>query len=384
MCYRNYTELKFDEALEAVAYKMSLHQASREFSIPYGTLHNKFNGKHGGKPRRSIAFSEIEELAIINGFLTCSDWGFLLSVRDVQIFTKMHLDLKGCIAPRFKNNVPGKDWALSLLKRHKRMVDQRIASNLKTSKAEVFQEILKEYFENLQETLKKIPPNNIYNYCESNVSDDPGKMKGIYRRGVKYPVKICNHTKSTTTVLTCGSASRILSPPYIIYNSEGMYDTWKEGGLKGEPCCTDPRCSRGFRYNRTKHRWIYSATFHNWFISTFLPHAKWLEEKVILIGDNLSSHFNENVLQLCTAYNINFVCLPPNATHLCQPLYMAFFRAFKAAWRHELTAWKEKHPREGSLLTSAIRKINSVAPRNPTTVGGDVELPALVLVFEKK
>ncbi|KAJ8868174.1 hypothetical protein PR048_031983 [Dryococelus australis] len=142
-CYRNYTELKLEEAAD----KMSLHQASREFSIPYVTLHNKYSGKHGGKPGKSIVFSEIEELAIINGLLTCCDWAFPLS--------------------------------------------------------------------------------------------------------------------SVTTVLMCDSASGILLPPYIIYKSAGIYDTWKEGGLKGEPWCTDPRCSRDFRYNRTKHGWIDSATFND-------------------------------------------------------------------------------------------------------------------------
>ncbi|KAJ8879786.1 hypothetical protein PR048_020394 [Dryococelus australis] len=40
----------------SVADNMSLHQASKEFSIPYGTLHNKFNGKHGYKPGIGIVF----------------------------------------------------------------------------------------------------------------------------------------------------------------------------------------------------------------------------------------------------------------------------------------------------------------------------------------
>ncbi|KAJ8879787.1 hypothetical protein PR048_020395 [Dryococelus australis] len=119
------------------------------------------------------------------------------------------------IEPIFKNNAPGKDGVLSLLKRHKGMVGQRIASNLKPSKAEVSQEILKKLWKN-------VPPNNIYNEDESKVSDDPGRMKGICRRGAKYPVKICNHTKFATSVLMCGYASGILLLPYIIYKSEGL------------------------------------------------------------------------------------------------------------------------------------------------------------------
>lgn len=62
-------------------------------------------------------------------------------------------------------------------------------------------------------------------------------------------------------------------------------------------------------------------------------------EKVI--GDNLSSHININVLRLCELHNVKFVCLPPNSTHLTQPLDVAFFAPMKKSWRGILTKWKE-------------------------------------------
>lgn len=65
----------------------------------------------------------------------------------------------------------------------------------------------------------------------------------------------------------------------------------------------------------------------------------------MLIGDNLSSHFNENVLKLSKENDIRFVCLPPNATHLCQPLDVAFFRPMKIEWRKILTKFKESNRR---------------------------------------
>ena len=39
-----------------------------------------------------------------------------------------------------------------------------------------------------------------------------------------------------------------------------------------------------------------------------------------MIGDNLSSHISEAVICKCAKYHIKFVCLPPNSTHLSQPL----------------------------------------------------------------
>jgi len=54
----------------------------------------------------------------------------------------------------------------------------------------------------------------------------------------------------------------------------------------------------------------------------------------------LSSHFTFQVLQSCKKYNIAFVCLPPNATHLMQPLDVSFYAPLKKAWRQILTSWK--------------------------------------------
>jgi len=74
---------------------------------------------------------------------------------------------------------------------------------------------------------------------------------------------------------------------------------------------------------------------------SLLPRLKKLDGKKIVIGDNLSSHINVAVLEACTKFNIAFIALPPNSTHLTQPLDVAYFRPRKTAWRRILTHWKE-------------------------------------------
>ena len=47
--YRNYTSDNLEEAVSKVSEnKLSIKQASERYKIPYGTLHNKFHGKHTG------------------------------------------------------------------------------------------------------------------------------------------------------------------------------------------------------------------------------------------------------------------------------------------------------------------------------------------------
>lgn len=45
--------------------------------------------------------------------------------------------------------------------------------------------------------------------------------------------------------------------------------------------------------------WMELYTFKDWFFTLFLPYAKRLQGKKVLIGDNLASHFNMNVIVKC-------------------------------------------------------------------------------------
>lgn len=76
--------------------------------------------------------------------------------------------------------------------------------------------------------------------------------------------------------------------------------------------------------------------------------------KVVLIGDNLSSHFTEAVLTACEENNVLFVCIPPNSTHLAQPLDVAFYGPLKHYWRAILDAWKKKSKKSQTITKEAF------------------------------
>lgn len=117
-------------------------------------------------------------------------------------------------------------------------------------------------------------------------------------------------------------------PPYVIYKAEHLRSTWTENGLPGT------------RYNRSKHGWIDLATFEECFIAHLLPILKKQDGRKVLIGNNLSSHLSLKVVKLCEE-NLCFVFLPPNSSHLIQPLDVAYFRPLEAKWRKVLLKWKQ-------------------------------------------
>ncbi|KAJ8967133.1 hypothetical protein NQ314_003067 [Rhamnusium bicolor] len=237
--------------------------ASQLYKISYGTLYNKFHGKHVRRTGGQTVFTDLEETAILNSALKCADWRFPLDLLEIRMLAKKYLDLKGRKVEKFQNNVPGEVWALSLLDRHKDQASQRVSGNIKKARAKVSRETLTTYFGNLEETLNNVALSNIFNYDETNVGDNPGSRRLVYRRGVKYPENIVNHSKSCTTIMICGDADGTLLPPYVIYKSEHLYNTWKEGGITGYPCCTKPCCSQGCRFNITSHGWMDAVTFED-------------------------------------------------------------------------------------------------------------------------
>ena len=81
---------------------------------------------------------------------------------------------------------------MSFLKRHSERIRSRACQNIKTSRSDFTSEMFLQYFDNLKEVIAAVPTNNILNYVETSLSDDPGAEKLIFKRDKKYPERIMN------------------------------------------------------------------------------------------------------------------------------------------------------------------------------------------------
>ena len=195
--------------------------------------------------------------------------------------------------------MPGSDYVIGFLERHRTVLTTRTIANYSRKRASVTSDVLNSYFDNLSMTI----PCNIYNFDETNLTDNPGKMKCIVKRGSKYPSKVVNETKSTISLMVGGSASGQLLPPYVCYKSKNLYSTWRSDG------------PRGRRYTRSKSVWFDGEVFEDCFFSLCLPALRKKVGPKVHIGDNLSSHMSLKVKRAFNNNDIRFVCLPPpNAT----------------------------------------------------------------------
>ena len=279
-----------------------------------------------------------------NHLVCLGEWGFSFDTLDIRMFAKQVLCEEGRNVPQFDQNLPSKKWAILFLKRQRETIGLRRCQNLAPSKAAVSAEDVNAFLNNLQQSMREadgstLPTNKVFNYDKTSLSDNPGTKMCIFKRKTKYPERIRSSSKTAVSLMFCGSTSGQMLPPYVVYKSENLWTTWTEGGP--ENC----------RYNRSRSGWFDATTFADWFEFTFTSHCRTIEGRKVIIGDNLSSHFLKRVLDLSEQSNITFICLPPNLTHLLQPLEVAFFCTNEAKMEKTLDEWKCNQRRQTQLLS---------------------------------
>lgn len=348
--YQNYVPENLQEAIKCVKDgRMSLVDAANTYGVPKSTLSRKSRNinctqETAGHP---TLFSPEEERIFLKFILLVGEWGFPFDTTDLRVFAQKYLNKIGKRIHGLNDNMPGVDWARNFLKRHSSILSNRKSANISSDRAKFTCQDIDTFFLNYAHTVEGVAADCIINYDETNLTDDPGNKKYIYRRACKYPERIINTSKTAISLMFSGTASGHLLPIYVVYKSENLWDTWMEAGPDGT------------RYNRSKSGWFDSVCFDDWFHSIIVPYVRNKPGRKVLIGDNLSSHFSESVLRACEELNIAFVCLPPKTTHLLQPLDVAFFAPLKAYWRDVLTKWKltgegRKHK---TLIKSAFPKL---------------------------
>lgn len=150
-----------------------------------------------------------------------------------------------CTIKRFKDNLPGIDWFKSFMGRHPDLTI-KLAENTKRVGAGLSYDIVKDYFENLGQTIENIPPSHIVNYDETIFVDDPGSWL-IEERSM--PIELLTHR--SPALLLCLHYQVMAASFHRTWYTR-TYGGWTEGGIKGA------------RYNRTLSGWFGAALFEDW------------------------------------------------------------------------------------------------------------------------
>ena len=169
---KQYDEKFFKIALEAVRMDtMGLRKASIAYSVPYSTLNDHYHNRCPQKYGRPVELTEEEESTLSTAFKLCAEWGFPLRRKDSYVIVQQYLNSAGK-RTRFPDNKPGRCWFLNFMARHPTL-SEKFSQNIKNCRAAINEEIVRAYFDNLENTVEGIPAANIINYDETNFTDDP-------------------------------------------------------------------------------------------------------------------------------------------------------------------------------------------------------------------
>ena len=147
----------------------------------------------------------------------------------------------------------------------------------------------------------------------------------------KNPYCVSSGSKSQVSIAACVSAAGQSLPPYIIWRRKTLSPDLTIGELPGT------------EYGLSDKGWMNSVLFHSWFRKIFLRYAP-ASRPLMLLLDGHSSHYCTDTIKLATENEVILFTLPPNTTHLSQPLDKGVFGPFKAHWKLVCHDYLVSHP----------------------------------------
>ena len=330
--YRHWNDVSMREALGAVnVLGMSVSKAASAYGIPRSTLSDHCHGKvlPGVKSGRPTLLSSLEEQDLVQFLLSSARIGCARTRIEVISIVERMLSYRG-----------GKEsvtvgWWDKFSKRHPELA-LRTPATLSMSRASAStKECIDGYFDVFEKVLDDNglhdQPSLIFNMDETGFPLDPKPMKTVHERGEKNPISVSSGSKSRVTVVACVSATGQTIPPLIIWKRKTMSPDMAIGEVPGT------------QYGFSDSGWMQAKLFDSWFRKHFMRYAP-ASRPLLLLLDGHSSHYCPDTINLAAENGIIIFTLPPNTTHLTQPLDKGVFGPFKMHWKRVCHDFQVSHP----------------------------------------
>ena len=298
----------------------SLRHASEKYGIPRSTLHDHISGKveHGSKPGRGSYLSPEEEEQLVSLLIKCARIGYPHTRKQVMALVQAIAKGKGI------ETTISDGWWERFKQRHSN-ITLRIAAPLSFARAMASdRDSLNNYFDLLEDTLKANEIFNdasrIFNCDETGIPLNPSSLKVVDKVGAKNPSYLTGSTKAQVTVLACSCATGYVIPPFVIFDRKTLNPELMKGEIPGT------------LYGLSSSGWIDMELFSAWFFDHFLKYVPKCRPLLLLL-DGHASHFCPEVIKMAAKEKVIIFALPPNTSHLAQPLDRGCFSPLKTHWK---------------------------------------------------
>ena len=330
--YKQWTEEQMGRALNAVAVDgLSVRRAALLYGVPKSTLGDRVSGRVlcGVTCGRDKYLSDEEEEELASFIENCASVGYAKTRKEILALVERIMCARG-IEIRISDG-----WWVSFLKRHP-FLTLRSASSVSTTRSLASDpSILECYFDLLEETLAENDlvgkPGQIYNMDESGFPLDPKPPKTIHQKGTRKALVCTSGGKAQITAVGCVNAAGQAIPPFVVWDRKTMAPLLAEGEVPGTS------------YGLSPKGWMDQELFHLWFTRHFLRYASG-ERPFLLILDGHSSHYCPDTIKRAFEEDIIVFTLPPNTTHVTQPLDKGVFGPLKSAWKEVCHSFLVNNP----------------------------------------
>ena len=324
------------KAMEAVEKGDTIRMAAEKFSVPRSSLHDRVSGRvqHGKQPGKPPYLTLEEEEEVVKFLIKCANIGYPRTRAQALALVQQILDKKGI--PQMVTF----GWWQKFCQRHE-VLTLRSAASLSVQRAIASDsDAVKLYFDTLEDTLKGNgilnKPMHIFNCDETGMPLNPKSTKVIAEKGSRNPYSTCGDTKAQITILACVSANGYSFPPFVIFDRKTLNPELTLGEVPGT------------LYGLSSKGWITSDLFYHWFKDHFLVYAP-KSRPLLLLMDGHSTHYCPEAIRVAAKEKVILYTLPPNTTHLTQPLDKGNFGPLKVAWNKVCHNFCSIHP--GRVIT---------------------------------
>ena len=145
---------------------------------------------------------------------------------------------------------------------------------------------------------------------------DHKQLKHIAPKGIKKVHEPSSGNKSQITILAYSNAVGTVLSPMVIFKGEYLNYEWTKGEILNTI------------YGMSPQGWIDHELFAEWLLKLFVKNMP-QTRPVLLLLDWHSSHYTPEAVKIAAENEIVLFCLPPNTTHMAQPLDVSFFGPLK-------------------------------------------------------
>jgi hypothetical protein len=303
---------------------------AREFGIPYGRLRYRREGRppKAGQPAANTKLTEPEEKAICRYIDRLDRINLAVRAEFVTDAANTILRERSSRPEQADPPVVGQRWTTRFLKRHNyhKKLQKKLNSDRQASED---LERVNNYFQHLHtvQMQEGITPESIWNMDETGFRIGVGKDQFIVTRRQRAHYFGIPENRESATAIEAISAGGHYIPAFLILSGQLHMAQWYQiPGL--DPDTAIRPTPTGYSNDQISLEWLKHFDKHSAKTS--------IGVKRLLIVDGHGSHHTRQFIRYCDSHNIIPFGMPPNLTHLLQPLDVVVFQPLKHYHAKEL------------------------------------------------